>query len=263
MIHVNQGATSVGIFSEEEVREGLRSGRFAPTDIGWREGMANWQPLSQFSEFGLSGAPPLQPSPPSISLPVTGATAVAKTEPLAIWSLVLSIVSLFACGFIFGVPGVICGHLALSHIRRNTSLRGHGMAIAGLAIGYISIMLWLILITPIAGGVAISKLGNTTAIAKTMRVQADVQAIKTQLQLYESMNGFYPSTEQGLQALVSQPQSDPRPTRWYQLFRELPKDPWGSDYIYRNPGLKNPGGYDLYSAGADRQPDTGDDDWGG
>src|SRR5207244_7619966 len=69
-------------------------------------------------------------------------------------------------------------------------------------------------------GVAISKLGNTTAIAKTMRVQADVQAIKTQLQLYESMNGFYPTTEQGLQALVTQPQNDPRPARWYQLDRK-------------------------------------------
>jgi general secretion pathway protein G len=112
-------------------------------------------------------------------------------------------------------------------------------------------------------GVAISKLGNTTGIAKSMRVQADVQAIKTQLQLYESMNGFFPTTEQGLQALVSQPQNDPRPTRWYQLFKEMPKDPWGSDYIYRSPGLKNPGGYDLYSAGPDRQPDTSDDDFGG
>ena len=111
-------------------------------------------------------------------------------------------------------------------------------------------------------GVAISKLGNTTAIAKTMRVQADVQAIKTQLQLYESMNGFFPTTEQGLQALVTQPQNDPRPTRWYQLFKELPKDPWGSAYIYRYPGLKDPTGYDLYSAGADRIPDTPDDDWG-
>jgi Domain of unknown function (DUF4190) len=107
--------------------------------------------------------------------------------------LVLSIVSLFACGFIFGVPGVICGHIALSHIHRNISLRGHGMAVAGLAIGYISILLWLTLITPILG-VAISKLGNTTAIAKSMRVQADVQAIKTQLQVYESMNGFFPTT---------------------------------------------------------------------
>src|SRR5439155_1521676 len=84
-------------------------------------------------------------------------------------------------------------------------------------------------------GVAISKLGNTTAIAKSMRVQADVQAVKTQLQLYESMNGFYPTTEQGLQALVTQPQNDPRPARWYQLFRELPTDPWGNGYIYRNP----------------------------
>src|SRR5437899_5130085 len=109
-------------------------------------------------------------------------------------------------------------------------------------------------------GVAISKLGNTTAIAKTMRVQADLQAIKTQLQLYESMNGFYPTTEQGLQALVTQPSNDPRPARWFQYFKQVPKDPWGSDYIYRCPGQK--GRYDLFSAGPDRIPDTADDDWG-
>src|SRR5438046_1184219 len=90
----------------------------------------------------------------------------------------------------------------------------------------------------IVGGVAISKLGNTTAIAKSMRVQADLQAIKTQLQLYENMNGFYPTTEQGLQALVTQPSNDPRPARWYQLFKELPTDPWGNGYIYKNPDLK-------------------------
>jgi hypothetical protein len=62
MIHVNRGATSLGAFSEEEVREGLRTGRFAPTDIGWREGMANWQPLSQFPELGAvaPAAPPAQ-----------------------------------------------------------------------------------------------------------------------------------------------------------------------------------------------------------
>src|ERR1700747_2054330 len=111
-------------------------------------------------------------------------------------------------------------------------------------------------------GVAISKLGNTTGIAKSMRVQADIQAIKTQLQLYESMNGFYPSTEQGLQALVTQPQNDPRPARWYQFFKQVPKDPWGTDYVYRCPGLKNPTTYDLYSARPDRIPDTQDDDWG-
>src|SRR5438105_15902897 len=111
-------------------------------------------------------------------------------------------------------------------------------------------------------GVAISKLGNTTAIAKSMRVQADIQAIKTQLKLYESMNGFYPTTDQGLQALVSQPDSDPRPTRWYQLYKDVPKDPWQNEYIYSNHGQKNPSGYDLYSAWPDRKADTADADWG-
>jgi hypothetical protein len=62
MIHVNRGATSLGAFPEEEVREGLRTGRFVPTDIGWREGMASWQPLSQFPELSAAApaAPPAQ-----------------------------------------------------------------------------------------------------------------------------------------------------------------------------------------------------------
>ncbi len=111
-------------------------------------------------------------------------------------------------------------------------------------------------------GVAVSKLGNTTGIAKDMRVKADIQSISTQLRLYESVNGFVPTTEQGLQALVTQPSSEPRPTHWYQLFKELPQDPWSNNYIYIAPGRKNPTSYDLYSAGPDRLPDTADDNWG-
>jgi general secretion pathway protein G len=111
-------------------------------------------------------------------------------------------------------------------------------------------------------GLAISKIGNPTGFAKQTAVRADVQAIGTQLQLYESMNGFYPTTEQGLQALVTAPSTDPRPARWYQLFKQVPKDPWGNDYIYRCPGQKNPRSYDLYSGGPDRRADTDDDDWG-
>jgi hypothetical protein len=76
MIHVNRGATSLGTFSEEEVREGLRSGRFAPTDLGWREGMANWQPLSQFPELG--GAAPAAP-PPQISAASTAGTVASRS----------------------------------------------------------------------------------------------------------------------------------------------------------------------------------------
>src|ERR1700694_5625496 len=108
-------------------------------------------------------------------------------------------------------------------------------------------------------GLAISKIGDPTGFAKGTAVRADVQAIGTQLKLYESMNGFLPTTEQGLQALVTQPDTDPRPTRWYQLFKEVPKDPWQNNYIYRCPGIKNPNGYALFSAGKDRLPDTADD----
>lgn len=111
-------------------------------------------------------------------------------------------------------------------------------------------------------GLAISKMGNPTGFAKGVAVRADVQAIGTQLKLYESMNGFLPTTEQGLQALVTQPSTEPRPQRWYQLFKEVPKDPFGNNYIYLSPGRKNPASYDLYSAGQDRKADTADDDWG-
>ena len=76
MIHVNRGATNLGAFSEEEVREGLRTGRFAPNDLGWREGMASWKPLSQFSEFGA--AAPAAP-PPQIGATSTAETSAARS----------------------------------------------------------------------------------------------------------------------------------------------------------------------------------------
>lgn len=112
-------------------------------------------------------------------------------------------------------------------------------------------------------GLAIYKTVGNVEYARRTKVASDIQAIGTQLKLYESMNGYYPTTDQGLQALVTQPDTDPKPARWYQLYSSLPKDPWQNDYIYRCPGLKNPNGYDLFSPGPDRKADTGDDDWGG
>jgi len=76
MIHVNRGATSLGAFPEEEVREGLRTGRFASTDLGWREGMPSWKPLSQFSEF--AAAAPAAP-PPQMGATSTSETAATRS----------------------------------------------------------------------------------------------------------------------------------------------------------------------------------------
>jgi general secretion pathway protein G len=111
-------------------------------------------------------------------------------------------------------------------------------------------------------GLAISRMHNPTGFAKSVAVQADIQSIGTSLMQYEAMNGFYPTTEQGLQALVTQPGGEPQPQRWRQFYDKIPTDPWGSPYIYRCPGIRHPDKYDLYSAGPDRQPDTADDDWG-
>jgi hypothetical protein len=84
MIHVNRSGTSLGTFSEEDVRAGLRAGRFAPTDLGWREGMSQWQPLSQFAEFAtetpVAGAPSPEAAAPTT--PVSAAAA-GTTLPAA------------------------------------------------------------------------------------------------------------------------------------------------------------------------------------
>ena len=91
MIHVNRGATSLGAFPEEQVREGIRAGRFLASDLGWREGMASWQPLSQFTEFAedlAAAAPapsapsPQTPTPPTMVAPSAGSTTAAPQSGL-------------------------------------------------------------------------------------------------------------------------------------------------------------------------------------
>src|SRR5207248_1069708 len=81
IFHINRSGTSLGTFSEEDVRAGLQGGRFLGTDLGWRDGMATWQPLAQISEFAqdIPAAGPAVPSPqtasPGAIPPVTAAEA--------------------------------------------------------------------------------------------------------------------------------------------------------------------------------------------
>lgn len=76
-IHITRGTTSLGTFSEEEVREGLRSGRFALTDLAWREGMATWEALSKWPEFGGAASPAA-----SAASPVAPAAGVVPAAPV-------------------------------------------------------------------------------------------------------------------------------------------------------------------------------------
>ncbi len=95
--------------------------------------------------------------------------------------------------------------------------------------------------------------------SREVRVKGDLQSISTQLKLYEAMNGFYPSTSQGLEALQVRPTTEPKPRQWRQLLSPLPKDAWNQDYEYQFPGKNNPGSFDVYSKGPDRIAGTADD----
>lgn len=106
---------------------------------------------------------------------------------------------------------------------------------------------------------AIYYMGPQLFAAQDVRVRSDISSITTGLRTYQGMNGNLPTTEQGLQALVTRPTTEPKPLQWHQSFDKLPKDPWGSDYLYLQPGKHNTTSFDIYSAGPDRKPDTADD----
>ena len=88
--------------------------------------------------------------------------------------------------------------------------------------------------------------------ARVTAARADVNNLMQALKLYRLDNQRYPSTEQGLAALVSKPSTGPDTPNWKPYLDKLPNDPWGRPYQYLQPGLK--GEVDVFSMGADGQP---------
>ncbi|MEZ3185067.1 type II secretion system major pseudopilin GspG [Pseudomonas sp. LM13] len=90
--------------------------------------------------------------------------------------------------------------------------------------------------------------------AKVTVAKGDIKAIAAALDMYKLDNFAYPSTQQGLDALVKKPSGNPQPKNWNRdgYLKRLPKDPWGNDYQYLSPGTQ--GQFDLYSFGADGKP---------
>lgn len=97
---------------------------------------------------------------------------------------------------------------------------------------------------------------NRVGESYQVATQNQMAIFKTALELYRLDNGRYPTTDQGLQALISKPSLPPVPGNWSQpyLDEDVPKDPWGNSYIYKCPGEKKPAKYDLISYGRDGVP---------
>jgi len=122
----------------------------------------------------------------------------------------------------------------------------------------LEIMLVVTIIAMILGAAMVAFKGKLE-FAQGTRASADIQSISSSLLVYQAKNGFLPTTEQGLQALVTRPDTEPRPRQWTQQSESVPRDPWGNEYHYVRPGTHNPNGYDLFSAGPDGIPGNNDD----
>lgn len=110
----------------------------------------------------------------------------------------------------------------------------------------------VVVILGILASIVVPKIISRPDEARVVKAKQDVLAIQNALDLYKLDNGFYPGTEQGLMALVEKPTSSPTPRDWKPYLKSLPKDPWGRDYLYLNPGQH--GEFDVFTLGADGQP---------
>jgi general secretion pathway protein G len=117
----------------------------------------------------------------------------------------------------------------------------------------IEIMVVVVIIGLMAAVITPMVMGNVDK-AQISKAQQDIRALEQSLQMYRLDNNSYPTTEQGLQALVTKP-ADPNLTNYPEkgYLQRLGKDPWGQPYHFENPGTHGRD-YDLYTLGADKQP---------
>jgi general secretion pathway protein G len=112
----------------------------------------------------------------------------------------------------------------------------------------------VITILGVLAALIVPKIVGRTDDARISAAKQDVATIMQAMKLYRLDNGRYPTTEQGLHALIERPTTEPQPSNWKQggYLERLPKDPWGNDYLYLNPGLH--GEIDVFSYGRDNLP---------
>jgi general secretion pathway protein G len=125
----------------------------------------------------------------------------------------------------------------------------------------VEILLVVVIIMVLVGMIAPNLAGRGEQ-ARRAAAKADIEAnLSVALDMYELDNGRYPTTSQGLKALIEKPAGSPVPVNWngsYLKKKRIPKDPWGNDYVYAAPGAHNNEEYDLSSLGADGV-ESGDD----
>ena len=120
---------------------------------------------------------------------------------------------------------------------------------------FLELMVVIVILGILAMYIAPKLMGRTDE-ARMQMARVQIEGLGTALDLYKLDNGFYPGTEQGLQALIEQPQGGQVPKNWrkggYLKKNKVPKDPWQNEYVYLAPGVN--GDYDIICYGADGIP---------
>jgi len=118
-------------------------------------------------------------------------------------------------------------------------------------------VLVVIIILGLIAALVVPQITGRLDEAKVEATKIQMRAIKDALEQYKLDNGTYPTTEQGLKALVEKPDTPPVPLRWRSYLDKLPQDAWDRNFVYLSPGINKP--FELMSFGADGKEDTEDD----
>ena len=118
----------------------------------------------------------------------------------------------------------------------------------------------VVVILAILASVVVPKIMDRPDDARIAKAKQDIRAVESAFGLYKLDNFVYPTTDQGMEALVTKPSGSPEPKNYKKggYVKSVPKDPWGNEYKYLNPGVH--GEIDIFSLGPDQQPS--DDDIG-
>lgn len=119
-------------------------------------------------------------------------------------------------------------------------------------------LLVVIIILGLLAGIVIPRVVGRVDQARRESTRIQLKALKGALEQFRMDNGFYPTTEQGLRALVEKPEIPPIPKRWHRYLDELPRDGWGNEFVYLSPGQSGRP-YELFSLGPDGIEGTDDD----
>jgi len=259
-----QNGQRFGPYSSADLKALAASGEVHRETLVWKEGLADWVPAQQVEGMFDLTATAKTPSPPPVPSAVGAAPAPDGSLPpviaprggemyggtlggqgdaaflpqpsngMATASLVLG---LFLCVPLCSLLAIIFGAIGISRANK-PSARGAGKnaATCGLVLGIIGLLLIPILLV-LSSAVAVL-FNGTTEKANVSAAKVQISLFRTALGLYESDNGHFPlGSEGGLQALVTNPGGLPNWKTGGYLDRPMvPKDPWGHDYVYQNPG---------------------------